>query len=842
MNPTSSQSSEVKFEIGHVLFIDVVGYSKLLIHQQSEQLETLKQIVCGTEQFRLAEAEGKLLRLPTGDGGALVFRNTVEAPVLCAMEISKALRDHPALRVRMGIHSGPVNAITDLNEQANIAGAGINIAQRVMDCGDAGHILLSRHVAEDLEHYPRWESYLHELGECEVKHGHKVSLVNLYNDEIGNRETPEKFRRAKVAHATKLWKIALAVAFVILLVASGIYLGSHRNKPLTDKDTIVLADFTNTTGDPVFDSTLRQGLAAQLEQSPFLTLISDQRIAQTLALMSQPKDARLTPELAREVGQRTDSAATIEGSISTLGSQYVLGLKAVNCRNGDLLAQEQVTANGKDQVLKTLGEAVTRLRRKLGESLASVQKHDALPEDVTTPSLEALQAYALGIKAIDITNDYLAAIPFFQRAVSLDPNFATAYLQLGESYQPQGEIGLAAENARKAHALRDRTSDHEKLRISSFYEYIVTGNLEAARRSYDLLAETYPRDEEPQVALWLIHIAFGDYEKAYIAAQQGFKINPASSNNYVSLIYALQWLNRLDQAKATAQDAHVKKLDSPWMPLILYVIDFLQRDTAGMERNAAAAMGTPGVEDQMLFLESESAAYAGEFAKARELTRRAADSARRAQEKETAAEYLGHNAVREAIVGSSSVAKEDAQSAIAEINGKNAEGFSAIAFALTGDAANANRLIDDLGKRFWQDTIVQFDYLPMARAGVALTTGNVASAIEALTVASSYELGHTNNDFTFALYPVYLRGEGYLAAKNGSAAITEFQKILDHSSVVGNEPLGALAHLGLGRAYAVSGDPTKAKSAYQDFFVLWKSADPDVPLLKNAKAEYAKLP
>jgi tetratricopeptide (TPR) repeat protein len=260
-----------------------------------------------------------------------------------------------------------------------------------------------------------------------------------------------------------------------------------------------------------------------------------------------------------------------------------------------------------------------------------------------------------------------------------------------------------------------------------------------------------------------------------------------------------------------------------------------------MERNAAAAMGTPGVEDQMLFLESETAAYAGEFAKARELTRRAADSARRAQEKETAAEYLGHNAVREAIVGSSAVAKEDAESGIAEINGKNAEGFSAIAFALTGDAANANRLMGDLGKRFSQDTIVQFDYLPMARAGVALTTGNAANAIEALTVTSSYELGHTNNDFTFALYPVYLRGEAYLAAKNGSAAITEFQKILDHSRVVGNEPIGALAHLGLGRAYALSSDSTKAKTAYQDFFALWKNADPDVPILKEAKAEYAKL-
>src|SRR5450432_3058857 len=601
---SSERPSDVKLEIGHVLFIDIVGYSKGLITEQSDLLQKLKEVVRGTEQCRIAEAEGKLLRLPTGDGGALVFRNSPEAPVLCAMEIAQALKSHPEVRVRMGIHSGPVNEVTDLNEQANIAGAGINMAQRVMDCGDAGHILVSKHVADDLEHYAHWQPLLHDLGECEVKHGVRIGIVNLHRDGIGNPQIPKKFRQAKAAQVAKLWKIGAAVLVFGLLLAGGFYYRSHQTKPLTDKDTIVLADFTNTTGDPVFDGTLRQGLASQLEQSPFLSLVSDSRIAQILTLMSQPKDARLTPERARAVGQRSGSAATIEGSISALGNQYVLGLKAVNCRSGDLLAQEQVTASGKEQILWALGEAANKLRRKVGESLASVQKYDALPEDVTTPSLEALQAYALGIKAIDVTNDYLAAIQFFQRAVSLDPNFATAYLQLGESYQPQGEIVLAAENARKAYALRDRTSDHEKLRISSFYQYIVTGNLEAARRSYDLLAQTYPRDEDPQVALWLIYIAFGDYNKAYIAAQEGFKINPASSNNYVSLVYALQWLGRLDEAKATAQDAHHKNLESAWMPLLLYMVGFLQHDVVGMEQQATAAMDRPGIEDQMLFLES----------------------------------------------------------------------------------------------------------------------------------------------------------------------------------------------------------------------------------------------
>jgi len=653
----SEQSSHVKFEIGHVLFIDIVGYSKLLIDQQSDQLETLKSIVRGTEQFKKAEAEGKLLRLPTGDGGALVFRTTPEAPVLCAMEIGKELQKHPELHVRMGIHSGPVNQITDLNEQANIAGAGINTAQRVMDCGDAGHILLSQRVAGDLEHYPRWKPYLHELGECEVKHGHRVSLVNFHDGEIGNRKIPQKFGQAKNAKKRKISKIAALITFVGLLIAGGLFFGMHQRKPLTDKDTIVLADFTNITGDPVFDGTLRQGLASQLEQTPFLSLISDSRIAQTLTLMSQSKDARLTPELARQVGQRVGSAASIEGLISMLGSEYVVGLKAVNCRTGDLLAQEQVTTNGKEQVLKAVGQAANNLRRKLGESLASVQKYDALPEDTTTSSLEALQAYALGNKAIDIDNDYLAAMPFFQRAVTLDPNFAMAYLALGISYQPQGELALAAENARKAYDLRERTSDHEKLSITAFYEYVVTGNLEAARRSYELLAQTYPRDESAQVSLWLIHLAFGDYARSDAAAQRAFEINPDSSNNYVSLIYCDQYLGRFDQAKAAVEQSRAKKLNSPWFPLVLYVVDFLQNDPAAMEQQAAAAMGTPGVEDQMFFLESETASHKGQFGKARDLTRRAADSARRAQEKETAAEYQGHNSLREALVGKTALAK-----------------------------------------------------------------------------------------------------------------------------------------------------------------------------------------
>ena len=642
--------------------------------------------------------------------------------------------------------------------------------------------------------------------------------------------------------APKIAKIAYfaVAAIAIALVGGGLYYRSHGPKALTDKDTVVLADFANSTGDAVFDGTLRQGLAAQLEQSPFLSLVSDEHIAQTLTLMNQPKQARLTPELARDICQRTASAATIEGSISRLGSQYVLGLKAVNCRTGDLLSEEQVTANGKEQILDALGTASTKLRARLGESLASVQKYDVPPDSATTSSLEALQAYTLGNRTTNVTNDYAAAIPLYQRAISLDPNFAMAYLRLGQAYQPLSELTRCAENTRKAYELRGRVSESERLAISSFYEMVVTGNLEAARTSYQAWAQSYPRDDEPPTNLWTIYALIGNYEKAHAAGLQAWTINSNSGNNSVNLAYSYQWIDQLDQAKATAQDSRAHNVDSPWFPLLLYNVDFLQHDAAGMERQVVDATGKPGVDDQILFLESETAAYNGEFAKSRELTRRAADSAERTNEDETAAEYLGHSAVREALVGNTDAAKQDAKASILRSNSKQGNAFSAIALALAGDSAQAARLSEDLRKNFPADTIVQYDDLPMIRAATALHSGDASRAVEALKEAEPYELGQTNYSFTFALYPVYLRGEGYLQAKQGAAAQVEFQKILDHSSVVGNQPIGALAHLGLARSYTLQGDIPKARAAYSDFLSLWKNADPDVPLLKEAKAEFAK--
>jgi eukaryotic-like serine/threonine-protein kinase len=647
-----------------------------------------------------------------------------------------------------------------------------------------------------------------------------------------------KVAEVPVAGGKKPWKILIPAGVVVVaaLIAGGLYLRSRPTTPLTEKDTVVLADFTNTTGDTVFDGTLRQGLSAQLEQSPFLNLLSDERVAQTLVLMAQPKDARLTRELAREVCQRAAGAASIEGSISSLGSQYVVGLIAVNCRSGDVLANEQASASGKEQVLKALGEAAAKVRVKLGESLVSVQKYDAPAENVTTPSLEALQAYSLGYQAQIVKRDNAAAIPLLQRAISLDPNFAMAYARLGTNYRNLGERARAAENMRKAYELRERVSEREKLYIVSHYEESVIGNQEAARKTYELWAQTYPRDETPPANLGVIYQILGDYDKALAANQESLKLSP-DGLSYANLIGGYLNVNRLDEARATAQEAQAHNLDNPTNHLQLYNIDFLQHDAAGMEREAAALMGKPGFEDVMLDTESDTAAYAGQFSKARELTRRASESAQRADEKETAAGYEAEAAWREALVGNMNLAKQQAQAALALSTGRDVEAISAFALGLAGDSSQAMRLAADLAKRFPEDTIVQSNYLPTIHAVTSLQGGSAGKAIEALAPVAPYELGSAGQ----ALYPVYLRGEADVAAHQGSAAAAEFQKILDHPGVVLNDPIGALAHLGLARAYALSGDKAKAQTAYQDFLALWKDADPDIPILQQAKAEYAKL-
>jgi serine/threonine protein kinase/predicted Zn-dependent protease len=646
--------------------------------------------------------------------------------------------------------------------------------------------------------------------------------------------------KAPAAGRGKRWKIAFLV--VALAVAGGLYYRSHQSKRLTEKDTILLADFTNTTGDSVFDGALRQGLTVQLEQSPFLSLVPDQRIQQNLRLMGQPPDARLTPEIARELCQRAGGAAVLDGSIASLGSQYVLGLKAENCRTGDSLAGEQERAMGKEQVLAAMDKAAANLRSKLGESLTTVQKFDTPIEQATTPSLEALQAYSLGRKTLATKGDNAAAVPLFQRAIRLDPNFAMAYASLGTSYGNLGETSLGAENTRKAYELRERVSEREKFYIESHYYSIVTGDLEKARRAYELWAQTYPRDWLPPDNLGGIYRILGQYDKRLAANRETLRLDPASAWSYAYLVYPYLNLNRLEEARATVEEAQAKHLDSPLLRIGLYQLAFLQNDPAGMAQQVTWAAGKPGVEDVLLAREADTAAYSGRLGEARDFSRRAVASAERAEEKEKAASYEADAALREALFGNAAAGRQQAAAALGLSTGRDVKYGAALALAMAGDAARAQALAEDLAKRFPEDTVVQFNYLPTLHAQLALSRNDASKAIDALQAAAPYELGDPTEAFTFlSLYPVYVRGEAYLAGHQETGAAAEFQKILDHRGVVFNEPIGALAHLSLARAYAMTGDTAKAKSAYQDFLTLWKDADPDIPILKEAKAEYAKL-
>jgi tetratricopeptide (TPR) repeat protein len=641
-----------------------------------------------------------------------------------------------------------------------------------------------------------------------------------------------------VAKTTNYVGMLLKVVVPVVLAATllGAYLYLHHTPKLTGKDTIVLSDFTNTTGDPVFDGTLRQGMAVQLEQSPFLSLLSDERVAETFSLMDQPKETRLTHELAREVCQRTASSATVEGSIASLGTQYVVGAKAVNCRNGDLLADEQVTANGKEQVLKAVGVAATKIREKLGESLASVQTYDVPAESVTTASLEALQAYSLGHRALIVKADWTAAIQFFQRAISLDPSFAMAYARLAIGYSFVGEGTKAAESIRKAYDLRERVSEREKLYIASTYEFAATGNLEEARKSSELWAQTYPRDYLADLTLGGIYRQLGDYEKGLAGHEEALRLNSASGVAYASLIADYVSLNRLTEAKAAAQEARAHNLASPAIHLSLYLADFLQHDAVGMEREAAQVRGQPGMEDSMSNSEALVLAYSGHLEEAQKMSRQAADLALQTGSRETAASYETQAALREALFGNADISRQRAMAVLGPSKSWDVEYGVAFALALSGDSSRSQALTDDLSTRFAQNTIVRFTDVPTVRALLALKHSEPSKSIELLQTALPYELGAAAN-----LYPAYVRGEAYLAARQGQQAAIEFQKILDHRGIVISDPIGAVAHLQLGRAYVAAGDKPKAKTAYEDFLTLWKDADPDIPILKQAKAEYAKL-
>jgi DNA-binding winged helix-turn-helix (wHTH) protein/Flp pilus assembly protein TadD len=626
----------------------------------------------------------------------------------------------------------------------------------------------------------------------------------------------------------------LVVATAILALGVLVVWKWHPRPRSTEKDTIVLADFTNTTGDPVFDGTLRQGLAVQLEQSPFLRLVSEEQIQQTLGLMKQALDTKLTPEIAREICQRTNSSVALDGSIVQIGMRYSLILKAVNCENDESLASAEAQASDKSHVLEALGKASSEMRNKLGESQATVQKFDTPLIQASTSSLEALRAYSMGYKAVTGKGDSAAAIPFFQRAITLDPNFAMAHVLLGSSYWNLGENNLASDNIRKAFELRASVSEWEKLRIEAEYHSLVTCDLVKAQRALEVWAQTYPKDWAPRNRLGVVYSALGQYEKALAVHREAQNLYPQSGLVRGNIIYTYIRLDRYGEAHAAADEAKVKNPDSPQLRIGLYRLAFLENDKQAMDQQVALGLGKPGIEDSLLWNEAATAAYFGQLAKARAFYAQAVASAERTEAKEEAAAYEANAALTEALFGYGREARQRAGSALLPPIGPDTQYLAALALALAGEESKARALAEGLSKRSPEDTVVQFLYLPTLQAQLAAKRNDAPRAIQALQAATPYELGTTPE-------PVYFRGLAYLAAHRGSQAASEFQKIIDHRGIVLNAPIGALAHLQIGRALAMQGDMAKARNAYQDFLLLWKDADPDLPILRQAKAEYARL-
>ena len=652
---------------------------------------------------------------------------------------------------------------------------------------------------------------------------------------------------------SKLWKIAVGLMLVALLVAGGLYYRFHQqSQRLTGKDTIVLADFANTTGDAVFDDTLKTALNISLRQSPFLNVLSDSEVTKTLQQMTLSAGTRLTPQVTRELCLRAGKKAYIEGSIGSLGSQYVLGLKAVNCQNGDALAEEQATAASKEKVLDALGKEASKLRTELGESLATVQKFDVPLAQATTSSLEALKAYSLGQKA-NREKDPAAALPYDQHAIELDPNFAMGYVAVGIDYFSLNQPGRAGEYYAKAFQLREHVSEREKLAISAWYYLNVTGQLDKATQTFQEEIESYPLKAGEYVTLGVVLSGQGQYEKAAEAARQAVRRAPDWVGGYENLANDALGLQRFDEARQVIREAQARKLDGYLLHVHLCALAFLGSDSAALEDGQRCLAGKQEYEHFGLAFASDTEAYEGHVSKALELTRRAVDSAIRADNKENGALWEANAALQQAAYGNPAEARRAAAEAIKLAPAsQGVEVEAALALAAAGDTARAESLAQDLGKRFPLDTQMQSLWLPAILAQLALDKRDPAPALNALQAASAIELGNIpfGNNIS-CLYHVYIRGEAYLAAGQGTAAAAEFQKILDHSGIVWNCWTGALARLGLARANALQSRSSqgteadaarvRALAAYKDFLTLWKDADPDVPILKQAKAEYAKL-
>jgi len=636
--------------------------------------------------------------------------------------------------------------------------------------------------------------------------------------------------RIRSTSRTGLWSL-LGVILLLCLLAGG-YLYSHRAHKLTDRDTIVVADFANSTGDPIFDDTLKTGLTVSLRQSPFLNVLPDSEVGKTLQLMTRPTDTKLTPTVAAELCQRANSKAYVAGSISSIGNEYVLGLKAVNCQSGDLLAQEQVTASSKEKVLDNLGETTSKLRGEMGESLVTVAKFSLPLERATTASLEALKAYSLGIEGLH-TSGTAAAVPFFQRAIELDPNFASAYLYLGKMYVNSDQQNRAAKLFTKAFFLRDHASEREKFDIESMYNEDVTGDMESTVNVFHEWLGSYPRDHAALANLASVYASEGQYEQAVELARESAQQNPDDVMGRIDLAYDLMEVSRFPEARKVLDDAVDRHLDDESLHYLLYSLAFLAEDTRGMAEQVSWSESKPESIADFLSYQATVEAYSGHLRRSRELNRRAIESAERAGLKESAESWRLEGLLREAAVGK---LREVQRTALSQ---QGPSGLSALVLAWVGNSSHAQSMLESLSSRFPQGTLVQSVVLPTVRAQIELSQKKPQRSIELLRAAAPYEL--TDAWLGGCIYPAYVRGEAYLSANQGAAAAAEFQKILDHRGLVVSCETGALAHVGIARAYTLQGDATKAKAAYKDFLALWKNADPDIPILKQAKSEYAKL-
>jgi eukaryotic-like serine/threonine-protein kinase len=628
------------------------------------------------------------------------------------------------------------------------------------------------------------------------------------------------------------WKVTIRAVLALVLLTVGGYFYFHRRPKLTDRDTIVLSEFDNTTGDPVFDGTLRQGLSVELEQSPFLSLVTDEQIQQTLGLMG--KNAKLTPAVAREICQRRGSAAVLNGAIAQIGSQYLLTVKAVNCADGEVLASTNAQATDKDHVLRALGNASSEIRRRLGESLASLQNYNAPLDQVTTSSLPALQAYSQATKAL-LEKGGTAPIPFLKRAIELDPNFAIAYTILGVTYNNVGELSLATENLRKGFELRERTSESERYSISGLYYSLVTEETNKANEVYEEWARAYPRDFVPQANLGANYYYLGQFEKAIQFLTNSLRLDPDAGFSYAFLGDAYRSAGKLAESKEVYERAIARKLEVPEIHISRYMVAFLEGDATEMQQQVAWATGKAGGEDQLLSIQSDSEAYAGHFARAQSLSQSAFDSAQKNGLHETAAYWLLNAALRKVEVGEYASAKENVESALGMGSNTTLQSLAAMTLARVGESNRSLAITGDIRKKEPLNEMLNGYWIPPVHAVIELNRDRAQQALELLRPSSGYEFG------PYSLPSVYVRGEAYLKARNGKQAAAEFQNIIDHRAVVTNDVLGALAHLQLGRAYAVYGDTAKSKAAYQDFLTLWKDADPEILILKQAKAEYAKL-